>query len=156
MSESDEWYYPKLEYIKLCKKYKINPKLDVAATNKYHLCQYYFTKKDDALKQEWLIKAGTKKTGAWVNPPLRKGMTKAFILKAHEQWSRHNINILMIVPAGVISRQYFQPIWKLFKDGMIELDPISPRPRFLFKGEKTKYSARNDYISLFFKKRNAI
>ncbi|NIT99632.1 MAG: hypothetical protein GWN01_01410 [Nitrosopumilaceae archaeon] len=151
-SESNEWYLPKSLFIKYCKLVNLRPKPDVAATKKYHLCEYYFTEEDDALKQEWLIKAGTKKTGIWVNPPLKRMMTKKFVNKACQQWIKHNLNILMIIPTGVISRKYFRNIWKLFKRGyFVDIIPID-RPHFIHNGEIGD-QARNDYILLVFRKR---
>lgn len=143
-SGSNEWYYPRSEYIKLCEKHEIYPIIDVAATKKYHLCADYFTKKDDALTKEWL-------DTSWMNPPLGKGMTKKFITKAYEQWWKHNIDILAIVPTGVISRQYFKPLWSNFmqKKGII-IYPMD-RPKFMYEGKKVEESARNDYITLVFK-----
>lgn len=148
----DEWYTKKELYREICKMFNITPKLDVAATNAYHLCEFYFTKEDNALNHEWLI-FETNKTGVWMNPPLLKGATKKFINKACQQWIKHNINIICLVPAGVISRKYFKPIWKLFKRGyFVDIEPIG-RPQFLDHGKENGSQARNDYIVLVFKKR---
>ncbi len=132
---------------------RITPKLDVSATDRYHLGQYYFTKEDNALEQEWLIKAGTKKTGVWMNPPNSK--CKDFVLKALEQWKKHNINIIALIPSATISRRYFKEIWDTFRlsEGLlIDIIPI-PRPNFLYKGQENVGSARNDYMVVLFKKR---
>ncbi len=143
-SNSNEWYYPEIEFVKLCYKHEIYPILDVAATKKYHLCDKYFTKKDDALTKEWL-------DDSWMNPPLGKGMTMKFIVKAYEQWKKHSIDILAIVPAGVISRQYFKPLWSDFISNKGIIVYPMDRPKFLYHGKKIEESARNDYITLVFK-----
>lgn len=155
-SDSDEWYTRKDLYLEICRMVKITPRLDVAATDRYHLCKYYFTKEDDALIKEWLIKACTKKTGIWMNPPNKQ--CAAFMTKALQQWKKHNINIICLIPSATISRRYFKEIWDTFRlsEGLlIDIIPI-PRPNFLYKGQEGKGSARNDYMVVVFKKQHHV
>ncbi len=147
ISLSDEHYTPKELAWSLFKKYKITPKLDVAATHDYHLCQYYFTKEDDALKQEWLIKAGTKKTGVFCNPP--NSLTQKFIVKAHEQWKKYNINILLLIPINsTVTKNGEKYIWN---EESVEIHPVLPTPRFIHNGIQMK-NARNRYCVVIFRK----
>jgi hypothetical protein len=101
MDNHDEWYTKKELYDELCNRYVIYPNRDVCAVDSHHLCELYWTKKDNALTKQW-------HDDSWMNPPLLKGMTKQFVLKAYEQWQVNNINILAIVPSGVISRHRLQ------------------------------------------------
>jgi hypothetical protein len=142
----DEWYTTKKLYDELCTRYVIYPKLDVSAAKDHHMCNRYFTKEDDALTKQWV-------SDFWMNPPLLGGKTKKFTLYAREQWNKWNVNGLCIIPAGVISRQWFRPIWDEFMiDKNPFIDPIK-RPTFLEYGNEVDNQARNDYIALVFRKR---
>ena len=149
----DEWYTRVELFKELCTRYAIFPKMDVAANDTNHMCDDYFTESDNALEQEWVIGESHYFPGdLWMNPPLLKGNTKRFVLKAYEQWQRYNMNILSIVPSGVISRNWFRPLWDNFiTKGGITIDPIK-RPSFLDHGDEPKFAARNDYIALIFRK----
>lgn len=148
----DEWYTQKNDYQIWCDKYKIYPQLDIAGHEDWHMCSIYCTKKLDALsKESWELDDG-RVVDIWMNPPLLKGSTKKFVLKAEEQWRKLNMNILSVVPTGVISRKWFRHLWIAFKNGDgIEIDPID-RPTFLERGVLGQQS-RNDYIVLCFRKR---
>lgn len=160
MQNKDEWYTPKELYLYICKFLKLTPKLDVCATKDYHLCEYFFTKEDDALKRDWLIKAGTKKTSVWCNPP--GSQIQEFIDKAHEQWIKHDINIIMLIPTNSISNKGFEKIWNTFLNYTnIQIYPLfGVRPRFLdgrenpSKPKVPKLGSRNGYIVLVFRKSN--
>ena len=162
LSDSNDWWTEDHLYKELIKWAKVNPLIDAAASKENTKCDFYFSKEDDALTQEWIIPRAfpfVNYADIWLNPPLGKGMTKKFVLKAIEQYKKYNMNILMLLPAGVIPRAYFQPIWDNFAyhytvDRPVEIKPIIPRPKFLYKGEKAKWSARNDYIAVLLKKVN--
>lgn len=157
-SLSDEWHTPKDLYKYICRLTGLNPRLDVAATASNSRCKYYFTKKDNALKQEWLIKAGTKKTGVWCNPPGK--YVQKMVNKATQQWIEKNLNILMLIPANTITNREFEGVWTLFQNGYVDIIPLfGIRPKFLLEGEvvldkKGKpQGARNGFIVLVFRKR---
>lgn len=65
------------------------------------------------------------------------------------------MNLVMLLPAGVISRKYFKPIWDQFKNSYmttIDIEPVRPRPSFLYMGNPVEDQARNDYITVFLKR----
>lgn len=150
-SESDEWWTTDELYNTLCEENKIHPGIDAAASYENKKCMYYF---NDALNIDWLIRSMAGDIlDIWLNPPLGKGNTKLFISKAYEQWEKHGMGILCIVPTGVIGRKYFNPMWKNFKAGEgINIEPILPRPKFLWKGIPQKDTAKHDYITVHFKR----
>ena len=151
-SDSNEWWYPDEDYRDLCDQFKIIPMIDVAANAKNSKCLVHF---EDALDIGWNVKNQytNRIMDLWMNPPLGKGMTEKFVRKAYNEWIRHGMGILSILPAGVISRKYFKQIWDSFKLGEdVDIEPIRPRPKFLLEGKKTKWSARNDYITVHFKR----
>lgn len=151
-SESNEWLTDRELFDKLCSTYDIYPTLDAAATRKNTLCRNFIDKREDALKANW--HDGQFRYGdVWCSPPLNKGMCKKFVLKAEQEWRRHNMNIMMPLPIGVCSRKYFRHLWEDFKSSFgktIDIDPID-RPKFSLNGKK-KASARNDYMVLIFRK----
>jgi len=142
--KSDEWWIDKKLFDKLCYNFGISPIYDYAANELNRLCENYVSKDENALKMEWI-------EDGWCNPPL--SLCKEFIVHGYRQWLRWNINLMMPVPAGVISRKYFLKIWLIFRCNLgVEIWPID-RPKFKNEG-KDSGSARNDYICLVFRKRN--
>ena len=153
---SDEWWLPQKEARKLEEQFDLRIELDVACKLENALFGWglYHDKGYDALKNEWILEypdGRHRTTDVWCNPPLSK--TKDFVLRALQQWKKHDINILMLIPSGVISRKYFRDIWyeHVAGDGRIEVHPID-RPKFSENGKESKWSARNDYMVLLFKR----
>lgn len=144
----DEWYTQRFDYTTWCLEYNVYPKLDVAASDEWHVCKPYYTKKDNALTKKWL-------EDFWMNPPLLGGNTRKFTTYAFDQAFENKVNGLCLIPAGVISRQWFRPIWREFIDSMtvrglegrVLIDPIN-RPSFHDHGKPIGQQARNDYIML--------
>lgn len=154
-SKNDNYWTETKWFEALCEKRKLVPLLDVCATRKSSKCYYWIDRHMDALKKDWLIGEGNcywkrdfslhmgkkDKVVVWCNPPHSK--TKEFVLKANEQWEKFGITILMIVPANSICAKYFDPI-----EDNITYKRISGRPTFLENGRKSKWSARNSYMSV--------
>lgn len=138
----DEWFTQWQDYHRWCSVYQIHPQLDVAASVEWHMCIPYYTKEMDALTYDWT-------EDFWMNPPLLGGLTKKFVLYAYHQAFKHKVNGLCCIPAGVIARQWFRPIWKAFRedDSKVLIDPIN-RPSFHDHGKPIGQQARNDYIML--------
>ena len=140
----DEWYTQTKDYDEWCNKYNIRPYLDVAASRGSHMCESYLTKSVDALTLDW-------DEDFFMNPPLLGGLTKKFVLYAYDQAFKNNVNGLCLIPAGVIARQWFRPIWDRFvnntQGGNVTIDPIH-RPSFHDHGQAIGQQARNDYIML--------
>lgn len=73
-SKTPEWATPQKFFDALDAEFRFT--LDAAASAENHKCARYFTKEDDALKQEW--------TGmVWLNPPYGRGIG-AWVKKAYE------------------------------------------------------------------------
>ena len=96
-SKSDEWQTPKELFDEYDKIYNIQ--LDAAATKENALCKNYFTKEDDALKQDW-----SKYKYIWLNPPFGRIISK-FIKKAYEE-SLKNCIVVCLIP-GRVDTSYF-------------------------------------------------
>jgi len=156
-SKSGDWWTPKDLYKSICKMLDLHPQLDVAATPSNTLCRYYITKAADSLKQEWTL--GDRKpeyVDVWCNPPGDE--VQLFIDKAIEQWMRHNINIVMLVPVNTIANKKFEVLWDIAtKQAIHRLIEIYPlfgiRPKFLLEGKIQKFGSRNGFIVLVFRKR---
>ena len=144
-SLSDEYETPDDVFNSLCEKYNMFPKLDVCADFTNTKCKIFH---GDSLNTEWYIRDENHiitLVDAWCNPPQTK--CKEFVLKANEQWKRHNINIMMIIPANVLTTKYFYTVID-----NVEYHPIKGRITFLFDGKISKFPARNGYFVVIWRK----
>jgi len=133
-SKSDEWWTPHDLFWELCDKYNFYPEIDVAATEANSLCKYFITKKDNALKRDWII--GKKKRKCWNNPPAKE--QGKFITQAYQQYRDLKIKTMQIVPLNVQSSKAFQVVQKAIEKGeKIMVRPIDGRRVFLYKGKKS-------------------
>ena len=139
LDNEDEYETPWELYADLCETYNIHPHLDVAA-NRHNSKTDAFL--DDALYEEWNHYG----EDVWCNPPHSK--TEEFVLRADWQWDKHNINIMMIVPANAICAHYFDVILE-----HAEYHRISGRPHFLRNGIPTKWPSRNSYFVVIWRAR---
>ena len=140
LSLSDEWETPQNLFNHLCIKYDIIPELDVCSKNNnlvFPVC--YDGIKIDGLIVDWL-------EDAWCNPPHSKN--EEFVKKAHEQWKKHNINIMMILPANSLCTNYAEKLIHPYA----EYHPINRKfCKFLHDGKK-KDSSRNGYFVVIWRK----
>lgn len=160
LSLSDEWETQQDLFEKLSKKYNIKPMLDVAASRKNTKCSVWYdglTDETDALKNDWCCYPpdGWPKVfvDTWLNGPHSK--TKSFVLKAHEQWQKHNINILMLVPLQTLGRKYFNDIFDNYITPQkgVEWHRVQPRPTFIHPDQKESENAKQEYIVIIWRKR---
>jgi len=119
--DNDDWETPNSLFSFLCKKYNIEPKLDVCASDLNHKVDKYFTKETDALKQEWPFHS-------WCNPPHSK--TEAFVRKAYREHLLNHIDIIMIIPTRCMSARF----WFDCIEGKAEYHPIQNRIHFKRNG----------------------
>ena len=136
-SLSDEYETPDYLIAELASQYGIFPKLDVACNGYNQKCKLSLM---DGLEEEWNY-------DVWCNPP--HSLTKEFVLKADEQWNKHNLNIMMIIPANALTAKYFHKVIH-----NVEYYPIKGRITFLVDGSPSKYPARNGYFVIIWRKRN--
>lgn len=99
-SLTDNWATPMDLFQQLNEEFGFT--LDVCASKENHKCERYFTKEDDALKQEW-------KGVCWMNPPYGKPI-KDFVKKAYES-ARAGAIVVCLVPART-DTEWFQYCWK--------------------------------------------
>ena len=141
LSLSDEWETPQELYDHLCEKYTVFPQLDVCATLENRKCgDYYFEDRcGGGLVCNW-------KKDVWCNPPHSKN--EEFVIKAYEEWSKHNINIMMILPANSMCTNYAEHLIQPYA----EYHPINRKfCKFLYNG-KVKDSSRNGYFVVIWRK----
>ena len=141
-SHSDEYETPHTLYEDICNHFQIYPDLDVCASEKVTKCRRFFSLKDNALVQDWYSYS------VWVNPPHSK--TKEFVLKADQEWSEKNINIMMLVPANAVCAHYFSNI---FNQEHAEYHRLAGRIRFLVDGKKSPHPSRNSYFVVVSRKK---
>jgi len=144
--DSDEWGTPDDLYKEICIMTGTKPRLDVAANAVNTRCDFYFA---DSLTQDWLIE--DHHYDVWCNAPGK--LISKFVKKAVDQWIRHSINIVMLVPVNTITNKSFQIVWDLFLNDKIDIIPLfGTRPHFLWNNQKSEYGSRNGYIVVHFKK----
>ena len=137
LSLSDEWETPKELFDMLNKKYELNCELDVACTDDN--CKTPARLPNiSSLDIDWV---NAYHSDVWCNPPHSK--TEQFVRKADEQWSKHNLNIMMIVPANSITAHYFDYI---FDHNHATYYRISGRIQFLRDGKLSEHPSRNGYF----------
>lgn len=92
-SIKQDWNTPKILFDKLNKEF--NFEWDLAASKENALCNNYYTKDNDGLKQNW--------TGVcWINPPYGDKSSKMvdWIKKAYTDTKDNpNLTIVMLIPA---------------------------------------------------------
>jgi phage N-6-adenine-methyltransferase len=144
-NEDDEWETPKELYKHLCEKYKIYPKLDVCANYKNTKCYDWFCT-PYGLTEKWLSKSPVEKVDVWCNPPHSKN--KEFVKQAYDQWVKHNITIMMILPANALCTNYATNWIEPFA----EYHPINRSYcKFLKNGQELD-SSRNGYFVVIWRK----
>lgn len=89
-SNRTDWETPKEFYERWNNLYNFT--VDVSASDTNHLCNKYYTIKDDALKQDW------SKDRCWCNPPYARGVTKKWVKKAYEE-SLKGAFVCMLLPS---------------------------------------------------------
>jgi len=144
--DSDEWGTPPELFRFICKMTGTLPLLDVACTSNNCITNRMLP--GDALLYEW-------QTGdhcdVWCNAPGTK--ISKFVKRAVDQWIRHNINIVMLIPVNTISNKSFQIVWDFMKADKIDIFPLfGIRPHFLWNNQESDYGSRNGYIVVHFKK----
>ena len=139
LSLSDDYETPTQLYKELCFTHAIEPKIDVCANVDNKKCQDFFGVNVDSLLCSWTV-------DAWVNPP--HSMTGKFVEKACNEWKKHNINVMMIIPANTCSSKY----WHEFIQPYASYYPIMGRIRFLHEGKLSEHMSRNAYMCVVFRK----
>lgn len=162
-SVDDEFDTEERIYYPLCNHFDIVCELDVF-TNEWEedgqkktnsKCIYNFTIEDNALEVEWLLPDGKKPTGVWWNDP--HSLHKETLEKSLEQWQRHDLDILGILPGNTVRPPFFyENVMKYLHKG-IEIEPVidwdNPSEnggymRFEKRGEATKHISVNGYLAI--------
>lgn len=140
LSESDEWETPPELFKRLSDQYDMNFTLDVATNDDYNnsLCDESLTR---AFDQEWLTDGDI-----WCNPP--HSQNREFVVRANDQWKKHNINILMLLPSRATHSRYAQKYIKPYA----EVHPIYGRIRFLRDGKLSENTSLNAYDVVIWRK----
>ncbi len=150
--KEDEYETPPELYLKLCETYKIYPSLDVTANKENTKCKFFLT---DGLAKEWVIPytypkrtdMKYKTVDVWGNFPHSK--QEQFVKRADQQWKKHNMNIMIIVPANSICAKYFDEI---FDNPFVKYFRISKRIIFYRNGKPSKFPSRNGYFVVIWQK----
>ncbi len=170
-SKSDQWWTPKWLFDCLCAIYDFDPILDVCASYKSTMCDYYLSEQENSLNQQWWygkrVKRRSRKTGepisyefkwfgevedivknvcVWCNPP--NSELGEYLRRAYKEFKERGIKTMMIVPTNSMSsKAFWDAVETPRREGeKVMYDPIYKRIPFLDNGKKPKFSARNAYI----------
>jgi len=137
---NDEFETPKELFNEFCNKHKLRPTLDACATKENTLCKNYL---NDGLNQSWHI---TKEKGGsvWCNPP--HSLTGKFVKKAFEEHLKHDLTIMMLIPANVVSSNFFHNYVLPYAS----IHFVKGRITFNYKGKPTQYNSRNAYLLIIY------
>ena len=142
-SLSDEYETPLELFESLNLKYNLETELDVCCDDK-NIKGTFRLPDGNSLDYEW---KNAYSSDIWCNPP--HSLNDVFVRKAYEQWKKHNINIMMIIPTNTMSSRY----WHECIEGIAEYHPIKGRIRFLVDGKPSKHSSRNAYCVVIWRKK---
>jgi len=92
-NDKSEWRTPTWLFKKLDDEFHFD--LDAAATNENALAPLYFTKEDDALKQDWYVKGQVEKI--FLNPPYGRDVVRSFVREAFWE-SRSGATVVCLIP----------------------------------------------------------
>lgn len=144
LEEPDEDSYetdPKL-IKRMEENYNLYFQLDAAAKNYNKKCPDYL---HNALYQDWT------RGDVWCNPP--HSLNEEFIKRADAQHKKYNINICMIVPTNCQSMGTWHKLIESETKIITENHPLLKRPSFFKRGRKTKFSSRNAYRVIVWRKK---
>jgi len=139
-SLSDEYETPNHIIAELSKRHGVFPQMDVACNDNNCKTKYRLPN-ISSLDVNW---NNCYNSDVWCNPP--HSLTKEFVIKADEQWKKHNLNIMMIIPANSITTKYFEKV-----SDNVEIYPIFGRITFLVDGKPSPYPARNGYFCVIWR-----
>lgn len=159
----DDFGTPDRIYYPLCKRHDIVCDLDVFA-GEYEVngvlksnskCLDYYTIKDNALEKDWLLPNEKKPTGIWWNDP--HSLHKETLEKSLEQWLKHDLDILGILPGNTVRPPFFyENVIKYLHKG-IEIEPVidwdNPEDNggyinFEKNGKPTEFISVNGYLAI--------
>jgi phage N-6-adenine-methyltransferase len=125
VEKNDTWETPKDILLQACKKYKINPTLDVCATQQNRKYDNYFGKETDALKQEW-------NEDFFMNPPYSE--IESWMEKAYEQHRKFNVDALILVFSKTGTKW-----WHKYVEDKAEIHFQKGRIRFQLNGIEPRF-----------------
>lgn len=128
--------------------------LDVAANESNHICINYLDEFKNALNVDWIlqIEDSVYKRPVFCNPPRSKNAK--FVRKAHEQWQKHNLDIVMLLTWNDFGNKYGQEciIQPKALGQLIEIHNLG-KIIFWKDGQVSKFPSRLNYCWVWFKKR---
>ena len=102
-SKSHIWKTPKYLYDELNKEFHFQ--LDPCTTYNNLNCKYFFTEKEDGLKQDW------KSMTAYVNPPYGRELAK-WAKKCYEEWMKGSTIVLLLQTNRTNTKWFHKYVYK--------------------------------------------
>jgi phage N-6-adenine-methyltransferase len=114
-SKTDDHSTPQDFFNKLNEQYQFD--LDVCATESNAKCEKFFTREQDALKQDW-------KGACWMNPPYGRDIIN-WMRKAYEEHKKNKNLIVCLVPVRTDTNW-----WHSYVEGKAKVKFIKGRLKF--------------------------
>lgn len=140
-SAKKDWRTPKKLFEELSKEFDFT--LDVAASVENAKCKRFFTEKENALLQSWNTEGDV-----FCNPPYGRELGK-WVEKARNESERHNINVVVLIPARTDTKYFHEHIL-----GHAELRFIRGRLKFEIDDGVAAGTAPFPSVIVVYKRRN--
>lgn len=132
--------------------------LDVSASENNKKCPFIIDEGRDALGMDWLVD-GTFQSDIKIpqdsrvpifnNPPRSKN--KKFVLKAGEQWKKHNLDIVQLICWNDLGNKYCDEIRENILSGRIKIKNLG-KIKFYKDGKETDFPSRLAYLAIWYPK----
>jgi|TARA_B100001750_G_C15375063_1_gene529397 phage N-6-adenine-methyltransferase len=139
---NDEYGTPHFLFLENCLKFDCSPAVDYFASDKNHVLDKYYTKKDDAFKREWYH-------NGFCNFPY--SMMEKCLKKAWEEHEKYGIEIMILCYAKTDTKW-----WHEYVEGKAEYHFQKGRIKFLDgQGNLTKNSSPYPSVWIIIRGKNA-
>ena len=138
--KNDVWETPESIFLDECMKFEVEQELDVCANEFNTKCRFFFTEKDDGLKQNWF-------TNSWLNAPYSEA--SKWIYKAYAENKKNNINILALLNVTTDTRAWHDCI---LNKPNVDIFFIKGRIKFIKDGKMSAQASQHPSCYVFWSK----
>lgn len=149
LAHKDDYYEtPKSLFNTIQEETGLKFNIDVSANGTNKKCKYFINEYDDALSVDWDYHGGS--TVAFNNPPRSKN--GKFVIKALEQWKKHNIDIVQLLCWNDIGNKYGDILWPHILGKRIKVRNLG-KVIFDKNGKPSEFPSRLTYFYAWYKSR---
>lgn len=112
-SSTEEWETPDKLFNELDQEFNFD--IDVAASPTNTKCKKYYTKKDNALKQDW-------NGSVWLNPPYAAKSLSSFVKKMLHELSMSRAKVVVMLAPVKTDQEWWHILWDHYLYGDFEIE----------------------------------